>query len=141
MSKENMKLEDQKISLSKAYFNEIRNAENEGPYQIQMVDEIKDFSYSNKVVKLNYCRRVSLIPKSLFEVLVEFSYTAVAIVDSDLAKKSDEEIAKMILEKAEKLVNQTNMPSIASLIISNLTSVNGDNPLVTPPFATISKKN
>lgn len=129
MQKENVKLINQRIALEKVVFEKKEFLQT--TLKVNVKDSLININTTGQDISFTYVRKACLDPASIFEVVVEISYSS----------KFDDESYKLFLEKNKPLtkddliniVNNTIIPQTASMIISNLTSVNGGNPLITVP--------
>lgn len=126
----NFKLINQKISLEKAFF-EKKNFVQE-TVNVIAFDRIENFQVIGQLIKFNFVRTVTLDPTSLFDVEVIFGYEAKIDDESFIAITNEKRELKA--DDAIKFVNNTNIPQVAAMIIANLTSINGANPLITAPI-------
>lgn len=129
MEKSSVSLINQKIALEKVVFE--KKVFLQTTLKVNVKDSFKNVNVEGQDIQFTYIRKACLDPASIFEVVVEMSYSS----------RFDDESYKLFIEKNRSLtnddliniVNNTNMPQTASMIISNLTSVNGGNPLITVP--------
>lgn len=133
MDKE-VKLVDQKISLDSVIFRK-KDSFN-GNLKVVSIDHIEDLKITESGISFAFERTVSLDPNALFDVSVRIVYTGKFDTKSmDLIRERNFQLDR---NEIEKIVNNTTIASNASLIISFLTSFNGNNPLITSPYSKIS---
>lgn len=130
MPSKNINLIDQKIALEKAVFEREDFVENFPKVSIK--DEIEKINIVNQSISFEFHRMVKLIPSSIFSVEIVFSYSS--LIDNESFKMMQEDKKEIKKIDLINIVNNTNIPQTASMIISNLTCVNGANPLITPPM-------
>lgn len=126
---DNIQLIGQRLYMSKVLFE--RRDDMPGSFQIVAKDVIENVNIDENGLTFKYSRHVSLKPEALFDITIEFIYSA------KFDSKSLEIMANKNFKLSDKAlqniaVNST-MPQNASLIISTLTHMNGGNPLITPP--------
>lgn len=133
MEGKQVQLINQIIALERANYSRLPMTKSKASAIIK--DEILDFQFTKPTISFIFRRSVSVQPESFFQVSVEFSYKA------DLSQASMEELdkngnlTKEFLEgHLQKIASNTNICAVASNIVSNLTAVNGNNPVVTPPL-------
>lgn len=123
-------LQNQKMALEMATF-EKKDLVSKRTKAI-VKDSIENIKIQGPSISFFFKRKADLEPASIFTLEIIFSYSA----------SIDEESFKMMQQEGKSLsdsdfigiVNNTAIPQNASLIISNLTSINGGNPLITPPM-------
>ena len=134
MEKNNLILINQKMTLTKVLFR--RKSNQIGHFQVNTDDSIDNLVIDEQGINFDYTRHVSLVPEALFDVEVVFNYSARFDQKTiDYLKTIDFKLEKKAIFN---IVSNTIMPQMASMIISNLTVINGGNPLVTQP--TVVKK-
>lgn len=126
---ENINLNEQKIFMSRVSFE--RKNDLKGQFRIVAKDEIKDLFINEKEISLTYKRHVKLDPEALFDITVEFNYSAQFDAKSSESLKASN--FKISEDTIIKIIEGATIPQNASLVISNLTFINGGNPLITPP--------
>ena len=133
MENKQIQLINQAIALEKAQFVRLQQIKSKASAVIK--DEILDFNFQIPYLSFIFRRSLKIQPESFFEVSVEFSYRA------EISQNSIEELEKngnltkeFFGRQLEKIAENTNMIAVASNIISNLTSINGNHPVVTPPL-------
>ena len=130
----NINLINQKMTLIKVVFEKKNNQV--GQFQVNTQDSIDNLSINEDGISFNYSRHVSLIPEALFDIEVMFNYSARFDQKSiDILREKD---FKLENKAIKTIISNTIMPQTASMIISNLTVINGGNPLVTQPSVAIS---
>lgn len=130
MPNKNINLVDQKIALEKVLFE--RKDFVESFPKVDIKDKIEKVNISGQSINFEFHRVVKLIPSSIFTVEVVFSYSS--IIENESFKMLQEEKRELKNADLINIVNNTNIPQTASMVISNLTCINSANPLVTPPM-------
>lgn len=123
-------LQNQKMALEMATFEKKELVSKRTKAIVK--DSIENIKIQGPSISFLFKRKADLEPASIFTLEIIFSYSA----------SIDEESFKMMQQEGKSLsdsdfigiVNNTAIPQNASLIISNLTSINGGNPLITPPM-------
>ena len=131
MSKIN--LINQRIALKSVDFKRFETSTTQP--KLLLKDSIEDIVVNGQTISFTFSRSAHFEPDSLFSIKVEFIYIAdvpeesIKAIDQD-GKQLDVDYVRSI---SDKIINNTTIPSHASLIIANNTSLNGASPLVTPP--------
>ena len=98
-------------------------------------DSIEDVSVNGHTISFSFKRKACFEPDAFFSIVVEFIY--IADIEDESMKTIEEEGKTLNVEYvasiAKKIVNNTTIPTHASLVISNNTSINGAAPLITQP--------
>lgn len=123
-------LQNQKMSLEKATFEKKELVSKTTKAIIK--DSIEDVKIEGPNFSFLFKRKVDLEPTSIFSLVIIFSYSA--SIDGESFTMMQNEEKSLSDSDFIKIVNNTTIPQNASLIISNLTSINGGNPLITPPI-------
>ncbi len=124
------------IGFSDDILEDIENSEL--VFTSMIVDNYEINDYNNDYIVINYLRKISFEPKSLFEIEVSIDITY------DLNDSAEKEIELSNLkEELEERKETLLTPAIhkASLLIGDLTNINtNDFPLITPPYYHDEKK-
>ena len=123
-----IKLDNQRIALESVDFKRIpKSSENSKPF---LEDKILDFVIDDDSVFILYERTFYAVPASIMNLSIKFTYRASFNKEKTefLSESEDKESI------ARKIIKNTNICSVASLVIANITSINSGNPLVTPPM-------
>ena len=131
MSKIN--LVNQRIALKNVEFKRFETSSVQP--KLLLKDSIEDIVVNSQTISFTFCRTAHFEPDSFFSIKVEFIYIADVPEESIKAIEQDGKQLNVdyVKNTSEKIVNNTTIPSHASLIIANNTSLNGASPLVTPP--------
>ena len=127
------------ITLQSATFNALPPTDIE--QNMVVSDEISYSNVSLKGFTLTYTRRAYLNPKSFFEVSVV--YTSTVVFDDDAGVKilqTQERVQKWIEGNAVRIVNTFYLPGRASLLISNMSSAAGFEPIISQPSFIANKQ-
>lgn len=120
--------DEYQYSLKSIVYETIESKEMFDTIELNCSDEINSISVENGI-ELAFSRKVFFIPKCMYELTVTYS---VKLFYVDNTKEINHEELLDIL-KNEENVYLSNIISRASLLISNITSSYGQNPVVTPP--------
>lgn len=126
----NIKLINQRISLERVVFE--KKSFVQSSLKVVINDNIQNINVADQNISFEYHRLATLEPSSLFVVEVIFSYSSK--IDDESFKNMKESNKKLSNNDFIGIINNTNLPQTASMIIANLTIVNGGNPLITPPM-------
>lgn len=129
MSVKNIKLINQRIALENVIF--VKKAFLQPSLKVVVKDEIGEIKINNQDISFVFKRKATLDPISVFEVDVCISYSS--RISDDSYKLMLDDKKTLVHDDLVKIINNTNIPQTASMIISNLTAVNGGNPLITAP--------
>lgn len=123
---------NQKISLDEAQFKRLPPAKI--PARAVLLDEILDFNLKGNTIGFKYKRLLKVDPESIYQVFVSFSYESEISEESAVVLRSAGKFnVEYLKEKAPSIAESTQLCSVASQIISNLTSINGGRPFISPP--------
>ena len=126
-------LQNQRIALKSVDFK--RYEASSVPTRLFVKDSVNDVLVNGNAISFTFKREAYFEPTSLFSISVEFIY--IADISDDSIKAIEEEGKKLdasyIKEISKMIINNTTIPSHASLVIANNTSLNGASPLVTQP--------
>lgn len=126
----NINLINQRIALENVSFTKKEFLQSS--LKVVVHDEISEIKANSQDISFLFKRKVTLDPISVFEVEVCISYSSRISDESYKLMLDDKKV--LTHDDFVKIVNNTNIPQTASMIISNLTAVNGGNPLITSPI-------
>ncbi len=129
MATNKINLRNQKMALEKATFE--RKDFITKTIKVLIIDEIENLSIDGQSLSFLVKRKVTLDPQSVFNLEIVFSYSA--SIDEETFKTMQSDGKELTESNLISIVNNSYIPQTASMIISNLTSINGGNPLITPP--------
>lgn len=129
-----IRLTNQKMALESVDFKRLPISSS--PSKLKLLDEAVNFKIENGTVSFKYKRTICSEPQSSIFISIGFIYSASISEESleILNQSSEKESGSNNELIIEKIINNTNLCSIASNLISNITMVNTNNPLVTPPM-------
>lgn len=120
--------DEYQYSLKSIVYETIESKETFDTIELNCSDDINSISVENGL-ELTFSRKVFFVPKCMYELTVTYS---VKLFYVDNTKEINREELLDIL-KNEENVYLSNIISRASLLISDITSSYGQNPVVTPP--------
>jgi hypothetical protein len=129
MKTNNINLRNQKMALEKATFE--RKDFITKTIKVLVVDSIESLTINGQNLSFFVKRKVTLDPQSVFDLEIVFSYSA--SIDDESYKTMQSEGKEFAENDYISIINNSYIPQTASMIISSLTSINGGNPLITPP--------
>ncbi len=118
------------INLVNITYNSIDLSSEDSNFNIHCQDSLKTKLNGDRSLSAFFTRKVFLDPKALFELSV--TYEAVMDIDEDSKDEiNDIDFDKEISENGEDILMI--LASKCSLLISQITSASGQNPIITPP--------
>lgn len=120
--------DEYQYSLKSINYKTIESQEIFDTIELNCSDEINSINIENGL-ELTFSRKVFFIPKCMYELTVTYS-VKLFFVDNTKEINCEELLDNL---KNEENVYLSNIISRASLLISDITSSYGQNPVITPP--------
>lgn len=124
---------NQRIALNYVCFK--RHETSSVKPKLYIKDSIENIRVCGKNFSFDFRRKAYFDPDSFFTIEVVFIYLAELSDDSLKSIEEEKKIfdAEYVKSIAIKIINNTTIPSHASVVIANNTAINGAAPLVTQP--------
>lgn len=122
-----------KHELTRVEFRKLDNISD--MYKINIINEISTKEINEKGFVLKAQRTLSFDPKGAFEILIEFDIICVFNQESkEYYKGNLDEISKFIEKRKVEIFNNLDVGNLMSILISQITLVNGYQSIITPPY-------